>query len=199
MPVNRKIKGLTLSEVLAYMGVLLIIVLFAGTFIINSLKYYRMIDIETTLQQRLLVSMSHVSRDLSVANRNSLRIEPDGIIFASPRNDTGGFNFASDGSLYWQKWVCYYIKDSGDDKVLVKKEIPISSPSVDPGDPPFETVSQFSSANVTERKISEGIRTFSVENAGYSGGYKVSLLIDMTTDSTKPNQIQGVTEVLIRN
>lgn len=199
MSIRRKSKGFTLSEVLAYMSVLLIIVIFAGTFIVNSLKYYRLIDTESTLQQRFLVSMSHISQDLSVANRSSLRIEQNGIIFASPRNNTGGFNFASDGSLHWQKWVCYFIKDSGDEKILVKKEIPISSPSVNPGNPPFATVSQFSNANVPERKISEGVRTFTMEDAGYLGGYKVSLLIDMTTDSTKPNQIQGVTEVLIRN
>ncbi|MCD4786158.1 MAG: prepilin-type N-terminal cleavage/methylation domain-containing protein [Candidatus Eremiobacteraeota bacterium] len=199
MPVKRKSKGFTLAEVMSYMGVLLIIILFAGTFVINSLKYYRLIDIETTLQQRLLVSMSHISHDLSVANRNSLQIEQNGMIFASPRNAAGGFSFASDGSLYWQKWVCYFIKNSGDDKILVKKEIPISSPSVDPGSPPFDTVSQFSGASVPERKISDGVRTFTVENAGYAGGYKVSLLVDMTTDSTRLNQIQGVTEILIRN
>lgn len=199
MMARKSIKGLTLSEVLAYLSVSLIILFFASTFIINSLRYYRLIDVESTLQQRLMVGMQKITQDMNMANRSSLIIENDGVIFASARNDNGGFTFNNDGSLIWQKWVCIFIKRSGAGKRLVKKEIPISSPGTSPGTPPFNTVSDFSSADANERLIADGAGLFKVEPAGYIGGYKINIELDKTTDTTKPNLIKGETEVLIRN
>ena len=199
MIVRKSVKGLTLSEMLAYLSISLIILFFASTFIINSLRYYRLIDVESTLQQRMMVGMQKITQEMNMANRSSLIIENDGIIFASARNDDGGFTFNNDGSLIWQKWVCIFIQRNGTDKKLIKKEIPITSSGTSPGTPPYTTVSEFSAAAENERLIADGAGSFKVESAGYSGGYKINIELDKTTDTTKPNLIKGETEVLIRN
>ena len=199
MTIRRTNKGITLSEVLAYLSVSLIILFFATTFIINSLRYYRLIDVESTLQQRLMVGMQKITQEMNMANRSSLIIDTDGVIFASARNDTGGFSFNNDGSLVWQKWICIYIDRSKDTPQLVKKEIPITSPGSSPGTPPYSTVSSFSAVDTYKRLIADGATAFTVESAGYTGGYNVKIELDKTTDTTKPNQMKGETEVLIRN
>jgi len=199
MTVRKSIKGLTLSEMLAYLSISLIILFFASTFIINSLRYYRLIDVESTLQQRMMVGMQKITQEMNMASRSSLIIENDGIIFASARNDAGGFTFNNDGSLVWQKWICIFIQRNGTNNRLIKKEITITSPGTSPGSPPYTTISEFSAAAGNERLIADGAGSFKVESAGYAGGYKINVELDKTTDTTKPNLIKGETEVLIRN
>ncbi len=199
MMVRKSAKGLTLSEVLAYLSISLMILLFASTFIINSLRYYRLIDVESTLQQRMMVGMQKITQEMNMANRSSLIIENNGVIFASAKNDEGSFSFNTDGSLIWQKWICIYIQSNGTDNKLIKKEIAITSPGTSPGTPPYSTISDFSAAAGNERLIADGASSFTVESAGYAGGYRINVVLDKTTDTTKPNLIKGETEVLIRN
>jgi len=196
---GHKTRGYTLAELLAYLSVFMIIMIFSGTFVINSLRYYRLLETETTLQQKLMTSLTNVSRELSVANLGSLIIESDGVIFASPADENGNFSFASDGSLLYRKWVCIYLAGSGDVKKLVKKEIPIDPPTHTPDKPPFSTIVGFSAQPVFERLLASEAKSFTLENDGIKGGYKVKLILTHTTDTTKPSEIEGETGIFIRN
>ncbi|MCE1245333.1 MAG: hypothetical protein LWY06_01680 [Firmicutes bacterium] len=195
---NRK-RGYTLAELLAYLSVFLIIMIFSGSFVINSLRYYRLLETETTLQQKLMTSLTTVSKELSIASLGSLIIEKDGIIFASPADENGSFSFGSGGSLYMRKWVCIYLTGTGDVKKLVRKEIPINPPVLTPGTPPFSTVAEFSTQPVYERLVASEAKSFTVENDGIKGGYTVKLILTHTTDTTKPSEIEGETGIFIRN
>lgn len=197
---QRSIKrGYTLTELLAYLGLLLLITIFSGSFVINGLRYYRMLDVETSLQQSLMISMDRLVQDMNSAGASSLIVESGGVIMASPRTSDGTFVFSSDGSMLWQKWICYYVRNEGKSKVLAVKEAVISPASTDYGTSPYTTVSSFAAAPVPERIVARDIKSLNVENAGYAGGYKITLILDKTTDSTKPSDIEGVTEVYVKN
>jgi len=199
MAMKKPNRGFTLIEMIVYLSISLIIIIFAGNFIINGLRYYRLVEIETRLQQDLIVSISNISKEINMAKNSSLIKGTNGVIFASARKPSGSFSFSSVGELYWQKWVCIYMKQSGDTNIIVKKEIAISPETLSPGAPPFATVSEFDAAAVPERIIARGATAFTVEDAGYPGGYKISISLDKTTDTTRPNEIRGETEVLLRN
>lgn len=198
-----KTKGFSLPEVMVY-AVLLSLFL-GGIYGIfsYSMRYFRAAEVRTSLQQNALLVMSNIFGDMAGTAKSSVVIEnsqnPKGIMFVSARKSDGNYEFDNYGKLKWQKWVCYYLKSDGTGKFnLVKKESPITTPSSSHGSPPYSSISNFANSSLREDPVARNL--FNMTIAGNSSGnYDFQVVLDNTTDTTRPNRMSVTTEIHIRN
>lgn len=199
-----KHKGFTLPEIMVYIA--LVAILFTGisSLLISAMRYHRTAEKIADLQHNALIALSNLSADMSESSPDAIKIDAldsTWVIFASPKHiTTGNHSFDAKGDMKWQKWVGYYLVPQADGtKNLVKKEFPIDPATTAPGNPPYTTESALRTANGATRIIARGVESFTVNKGTHNNCYAVSIIIDRTTDTTKPNKINARTEISLMN
>lgn len=177
---KKKSLGATLFEVLVYIA--LFGMVFTGIYMVFSaaVKYYYVAQSNVWVQQSALNAINELSRELAEGSLKSVVLyphspypnypQPHGIVFMSPRiNSTPAstVSYRTDGKLYWQKYVCYYLGDDPQDsskKVIFRKEIPVA-PQDEPSSSSTYTTSYFAanpSLSASSKIVAHDIIDFDV-------------------------------------
>ncbi len=90
------------------------------------------------IQEQTLLCITRITRELAETASATVQAEPDGLVFASPRDENSvGNQDPDDGRLLWQKFVAFYVQEVDGVAVVLRKEklIPTGSRSPDPPSP----------------------------------------------------------------
>lgn len=196
-------KGMTLPEVIVYSVLIGLVLTGIYGILTSSMTYYRITEIRSDLQQNAIRAISGILGEMMGTPRSSIVMSstaPSGVFFVTSRKDDGNHEFDSSGMLIWQKWVCYYLESNNSGSYnLIRKEVPLGSPSSTPGTAPYSTVAQFATANLQRHTVSRNIKSMSITFDSSTNCYSIDLQLDKTTDTTKPNRLQVQTEIYVRN
>ena len=151
-------RGTTLIEALVYTALFGLVLSCIYWVLIASMRYYHIANDSIELQQNGLVALSTITQELSESQANSIYSfsDPDGIIFASPRNSSNQFTYGSlTQKLQWSKWVCYYVGSNGGNNYLYKKEYFKQTPEETPVVPTdHDTVAEFAGdSDLSQRTV----------------------------------------------
>lgn len=199
----RKRRGMTLPEVMVYSVLIGLVLTGIYGILTSSMKYYRITEIRSDLQQNAIKAVSGILGDMMGTPRSTIMMStatPSGVFFVSSRKTDGNHEFDSSGLLIWQKWVCYYLEANTNGSYnLVRKEVALSTPSSTPGLPPYTSVAQFAAANLQKHLIAKDIQSMAITFDSATSCYSINIQLDKTTDPTKPNRMQVQTEIYVRN
>ncbi len=196
-------RGMTLPEVMIYSVLIGLVLTGIYGILTSSMKYYRITEIRSDLQQNAIMAVSGILGDMMGTPRSTIVMStttPSGVFFVSSRKSDGNHEFDSSGLLIWQKWVCYYLESNSSGSYnLVRKEVPLNTPSSTPGLPPYTSVTQFAAANLQKHLIAKDIKSLAITFNSATNCYNIDIKLDKTTDPTKPNNMQVKTEIYVRN
>lgn len=132
--------GFSLIEVMVYLTLVILILGSSMVIMLMANRFFASTLDNNAVQREAQTTMLQISRELEESKTGKVILsgadDPKGVIFLSPRNDKGDFqyDYTGDGLLFWQKWVCYYVKEEGNKKKLYRAEKPLGTPTVDPPD-----------------------------------------------------------------
>ena len=173
--------GLTLVETMVSMAlittVLTAIYSFMSMFLVNSRMLQAQADLENSAQTAVIRMVS----DLSDSRSASVTVgtSPTGVFFLSPRDGSDRFQRDSSGTLYWQKWVCYYLDGN---RQLVRAQVPFT-PTTTPPVSAYTTAS-FQSLG-TRRVVARDLSTLQV-----TGTAPVTIMASFTSTVLKTGDLQ---------
>lgn len=152
-------KGVSLIELLiatALMGLVMTMIL---ELMYYGNRYVRVQDTKLQVQTECLKAMHTMSRELVEADSLAYNTSPDGIVFCSPRSDTGNIVFDVFGHMMWYKFVAFLKEDVNGTPCIVRRMRMLPVPATEPQPPPtvasmigsgqFETVAR----NVTKFEV----------------------------------------------
>lgn len=199
----KKNRGMSIPELMIYSVLIGLVLTGIYGILTSSMKYYRITEVRSELQQNAILAISGILGDMMGTPRSTIMMStssPSGVFFVSSRKDDGNHEFDSAGLLIWQKWVCYYLESNSTGTFnLVRKEVPMSTPSSTPGLPPYTSVSLFASANLEKHIVAKDIQSMAITFNSTTNCYSIDIRLDRTTDTTKPNRMQVQTEIYVRN
>lgn len=110
-------RGTTLMELLVSMSIMVLIFGGVAAILIKGMAYLRSNQSALDAQRGALLTMNKLSREIERTNMRFLHGENGGISFADPfggKDDpaldiTPGFHSDTNGSLLWQRYICYYV------------------------------------------------------------------------------------------
>lgn len=214
---------MSLVEISIVSGLLLFISLAMLAVLTGAINYYHATNATLDAQQGVLFGMNRISQELTEAHRDTVLMSlpgdtHQGIIFASPRDENGNYQFDTFGRLLWQKFICYHIDEVGppNDRIsaLVRTERPLgllgTGPSIVPPQPQnfalsIETAKTWDIRNVVGRYVSrieaKEAREV-VEEAGIAevfGSRIVQVTLEATAVYRTSFSVEAETSVLLRN
>ena len=122
---------------MVYMTLLVLIVGSAMVVMLMANQFFSSTLDNNAVQREAQTTMMRLSRELEESKEGQVLFsgvgEPKGVIFISPRDEYGEYHydFGGEGLLYWQKWVCYFVKEEGHKQKLIRAER-IVPPTTDP-------------------------------------------------------------------
>jgi hypothetical protein len=131
----RNRRAATLIEVLVSSAIMVMVVAFGFTFLIQGTRYLRLNQRAIDAQKSGLFLVTQLQQELQSTRQTLIAAGPDGVVFPS--------SFKVDGiterdpmtqQLLWQNWVCYAYDAAA--KTVVRRELPISPASTTPAGPP---------------------------------------------------------------
>jgi len=197
-------RGATLVEVIVYCALLGLLLTAIYQVLIGCARAYVEYLSVTELERGVMIATTRVTWELAESNSGSIRIDtnPSGIVFASPQNAQGLFQYDASGNLLWQKYVCYYLDTAT--RKLVRKEEYLTTPETSaPAIPTGKTTSYFkNSTSLVSTWSAPAITTFTP-----SGASPVSLTIAASAQSPIPDKtgtrpadnVEIFTRVYLRN
>lgn len=172
---SRTNKGFSLPELVIASGLLFVLVGGIGLVFQASLHYYRRSSAQVEIEQRVLTSLRHLSRELSEAARTSIVISGQGVVFASPRDASGQILNDDDGRPLWSLLVCYGRGPAAGTDCLLRQELALSPPATQPPNPldfsPIRDAEWFSLASgAAKRVIARDVDAFEVVSETVASG-----------------------------
>lgn len=125
----------TLVETLIHSVLLLLLLGGVVTALILGSRNFRMVEALADVQREAAAAGAALRQELAETRGASVAVgtSPAGVVFLSPRPDgTGPWLVDADGSLLWQRWVCYYLDTRNGVPVLLRKERKLNSPTANP-------------------------------------------------------------------
>lgn len=199
---NRR-RGTTVLELLIYSTILGLVMTGIYSVLIAGMRYFHTADTSVELQSNAMDALANISQQLAEGNGASCSIgtSPAGIVFGSPRDANGNFQFNSSGSLLWQKYVCFYIDTvtlSGTSvSCLIRKEEMLpAAQTTPPVIPSSKTTSYFRSANLPLLKLNLNITGLTISGAN---PLQITVTANKSDSAQTTNQVQVQTKILLRN
>lgn len=103
---------------------------------ISGLRFFTLHSMALEAQQQAMIAMKWLENDMRGASYQSLQVTDDGLIFGS-RLGLNEQLAVEDGFLAWQKFICYYVDQSGEDSVLVRKQRAFDEVAFEPPEVPI--------------------------------------------------------------
>lgn len=104
-----------------------------------GMRYHKATSANLEMQQDTLLSILALSRELGESNPRTVALftEPQGILFASPRDDAHDVWVEPSGLLRWPKFICYYVDNVNGIPCLLRKEQYMDDPDLHTDPPPI--------------------------------------------------------------
>ncbi len=104
-----------------------------------GMRYHKSTSASLEMQQDTLLSILALSRELGESNPRTVAryTAPQGILFASPRDDASNVWVEPSGLLRWPKFICYYVGDVNGTPCLIRKEQYLDDPDLHTDPPPI--------------------------------------------------------------
>ncbi len=171
-------RGASLVELLVCSGLLGLLMLGVLAVMVANNQYLRNSELRLDMQREALQSLGQMTRELTESNRYAINVEPDAMVFASPRDMSSRITFDSRGRLQWHKYVCYYrdpdFAGSGT-ACLVRKVLPLPTPAIDV--PPAPSVSSVrDNPGLTPKVVAHYVESFTPELTP-AGPVQLSVLV----------------------
>ena len=219
-------KGLTLIEVLIYSMLMIFILTGIYSVFTASMQNYHLISSTIDVQKASLNTVHRLAKELSESKLSYIKLygtDPKGIVFLSPRNNNGVFQYymnASDSNdsnnqkPMWQKYVVYYVDTDPEDsssKAIIRKTEMLTTPSVSPTFNP-QSISYYQSLsgtsipkNVLAHKVysatfywlNSGTVTYSIPTE--SPIYVTISALDIRNGVSKQNTFSATTALIVKN
>lgn len=195
-------RGYTLIEICVASACFLLML--SGLYVVYvlGLRYLRMAETQSRLQQQAALAMQKLTLELSLGVDDTGGVttgsSPGYVTFLSSVGTDGTIGYDPSGKLQWKNWVCYFQTDSQ----LSRTEIPVS------GGPivrPFSTLTPpnlgvFQAVIGDYRKsLSDCLDTFTVSHTA-AGVCHITLITSLPgLDGSKPCKTQLATDVFLIN
>ena len=163
------LRGLSLVEMMIYMTLLVLIAGSALIVVVMANRFFNSTIDNNAVQREAQITMLRISHELEESKQGKVLVEPEGIIFLSPRTKKEEFNYdyGGDGLLVWQKWVCYYVDSQGGKQKLCRAEAYLKDPTTDPPDPTL-TTADFKNLSTRPEIVAHDLLAFEVEDSALS-------------------------------
>jgi len=175
---RRRYKGFSLIEVTVYLTLLILIMGGAMAIMLLANCFFGSTLDNNAVQRDAQATMMRLSRELEESKEDQVLFsedgEPKGVIFISPRDEAGEFeyDFSGEGRLMWQKWICYFVEENGGKLKLLRTETPIM-PTTEPT-PTTWTTSHFQAIHKREVVSHELLAFEIVPDSTIENTYNVS-------------------------
>lgn len=162
MSTGRAERGTTLVELLVCSALLGLLMTGVLAVIVANNQYLRNSEARLEMQREAMQSLSQMTRELAESDRYAVTVEPDAMVFASPRDLHGKITFDSRGRLQWHKYVCYYRDPNMDGTgvaCLVRKVIGLPAPAIDVPPAPLVPVVR-DNPSLTPKVVAHNVDSF---------------------------------------
>ncbi|MEW6283399.1 MAG: hypothetical protein AB1758_32620, partial [Candidatus Eremiobacterota bacterium] len=144
-PPSHPRRGVSLLETLIAAGLLALLLTYVYQFLVAATRYQKGCMAALELQKQSLTGMSALTAELSESAYASVKDDPPGLIFASPRDANGKVSYDGSGRVLWRCWVGYYPDMVNGRPCLVRKTLPINPPGATPPSPDGQSTAAFRS------------------------------------------------------
>ena len=192
---DRSKRGLTLAEVAVASAVMIFVTFASTTLLVAGLASQSSQLNQSDLQRDAAGVLSRLSDELSESDPASFRIDsaPQGVVFASPRDALGRFSYATDGSLMWGGYICYYVDTVNGTPSVVRTWSPLGTPvSGAPAVPVGMTTAWFQLRPLARRTVGTHVSSFTITGSN-------PLLISLTVSLQGRHSLSASTRVFLRN
>lgn len=147
-----------------------------------GMRYHKATSANLEMQQDSLLALVWLNRELSEASPRTVSFlhDPEGVLFASPRDDAGNIWIEPNGLLRWPKFVAYYLGSVNGTPCLLRKEQYLDDPDLHtdppPTTPPVPELWQ-DGAYYRDLEISPRIVARHVESMSFTGTNPVELQV----------------------
>lgn len=148
------------------------------------------------LQREMSLAFVWMVREMRETDADSIQTQPDGVIFATPRNTDGDVLFDTAGRLLWHQYYCYYVDTVKGKSVLLRKSRSISPPAFSP--PPAPPVDSLRLSTTAPTKIkARNIKALSVDST--VSPMELTLMGEVTARGDRTYGMELKTRVYFRN
>lgn len=179
----------------------------------SAIYYYHATNATIDAQQGVLLGLNRLSAELTESNMDSISIYPgggtatQGIVFASPRRDTGNYVFDEFGRLLWQRRIGYSISKVSDHgkeiTALLRKAELLATPTVAVPSPlPLTTDLGAFAPGVASKVIGRYVTTIAIERGPATATSSTrTLKVTLTAETFYRDSFscEAQTSVLLRN
>lgn len=135
-----------------------------------GMRYHKATAASLEMQQDTLLAILTLSRELSESNPRTLAkySAPQGLLFASPRDDANNVWVEPSGLIRWPKFICYYVDTINGTPCLLRKEQYMDDPDLHTDPPPiaapiprpFQDGAYYQMLEIPPRVVSRNITNF---------------------------------------
>ncbi len=156
--------GATLIEIMVASAVTFLIIFMAYDMLAAARRYYVKIQTMQEITDHSLYAMVRLTRELEETSARSIHIDsdPPGIVFASPRDLQGNFNYNPMGGPSWTKYVCLYWDSSTRKLMKVDELLPGGHVSSPPQIPPTRNTTFFATSSYPKTVLARDIAYFEI-------------------------------------
>lgn len=164
--VDRRPRGVTLVETLIHSSLMLLLLGGIVAVLILGTRNFRTVEAVAEVQREMAAAMAALRGELAETRAASIGTgtSPTGVIFLSPRPDSGSWAHSTTGKLLWQRWVCYYVEVRNGVPTLLRKEKKLTAPTATPPANTWRT-SDFSGDASRARVVARNVKTLQVTGA----------------------------------
>ena len=151
-------RGASLVELLIASALFLMLSVALFQVMHTGSAFMRRSEASLDMQKELLLALTWIHKDMSESGARVFRKDPEGMVFANPRNLEGQLQLDSVGRITWQRMVAYYVDDVAGVPCLIRKEREITATSTDPILPPVTDL--ISDNSLHPRVLARSVQTF---------------------------------------
>lgn len=156
-------RGVTLVETLIHSSLMLLLLGGIVAVLILGTRHFRMVEAVAEVQREMAAAVGSLRQELAETRSASILAGagPTGVIFLSPRTDSGVWAHNSTGKLLWQRWVCFYVETRNGVPTLLRKEKKLSAATATPPTNTWRT-SDFSGDTSRARVVARHVKGLQV-------------------------------------
>ncbi len=153
-----RLRGASLAELLIASTLFLMLSVALFQVMHTGSAFMRRSEASLDMQKELLLALTWIHKDMSESAARVFRKDPQGIVFASPRDLDGQLQLDSVGRITWQRIVAYYVDDVAGVPCLIRKERALTATSSDPILPPVTDM--ISDGSLHPRVLARSVQAF---------------------------------------
>lgn len=122
-----RVRGTTLFETMIAAALVGLMMTYGFDILVAGSRYQKRVEVNAELDQAALAGMSLLVRELKESTSSAIVFGSNAVVFASPRDPQGGFQYDAAGRILWWKIVCYSVEEVNGVSCLVRREESLGS------------------------------------------------------------------------